>query len=231
MRIDFRTEYQTISVISFSITFISYLFIRDKLELPDSLAYLRNFLLGLGFYVIVFKLNLMLYNKWLWKFIGYKNIDISGCWRYTIRKSATGLNRVGYAYIQQDMYDITIYGFNLGGGNSANGLAIWRSSNVYISHRTLYYDYELVGERPGRASHISKGRSEVHFIQANPKFFFISSCPKEMAGTFYSIPIDVNNSNLTDTFGSLYFERVKTSVLASDIKAQFTKPSEQGSEK
>jgi hypothetical protein len=213
MKIDFRGEYQTISLISFSITFLFYLSIRDYLQIPALPALIQDFLVSLGFYVIVFRIILFSYNKWLWKFIGYRDINISGYWKFKIQKSTYPKQRTGYAVIRQDMYDISIYGFNAGGGNTKDGVAIWHSSTAYIAYRTLYYDYELTGERPGRASRISKGRATVELIGLPPNL---------MTGTYYDIPIaSTEEVKINNIFGSILFERVKPNELPNAIKAQF----------
>lgn len=213
MRIDFRGEYQSISVISFSITFLFYLSIRDYMQIPALPALIRDFLVGIGFYVIVFRIILYSYNRWLWKFIGYRDVNISGYWKFKIQKSTYPKQRTSFAVIHQDMYDISIYGFNAGGGNSEKGVAIWHSSNAYIAHQTLYYDYELTGERPGRSSRLSKGRATVELVGAKPNL---------MTGTYYDIPIATAEEVKTDNiFGSILFERVKSNELPDAIKGQF----------
>ncbi len=217
-KIDFRKDYQDISIISFSITFFLYILVRDYLSISQLPTPILNFILGLGFYVFVFRLILSSYNIWLWKYTRYRDINIEGCWKYVL-ESEKGSPRIGYAIISQDLYHLSLYGFAAGSGDTKKGIAIWHASDAYISGRTLHYDYELFGERPERSSHILRGRTSAELI-IPPKKLFFKQPPIQMTGNFYNIPFATDKNERV--VGSIFFERVSSDELPSAIKAQFS---------
>lgn len=214
MKIDFRNNYETIAVLSFSITFSIFTYINGHIEMVKKLPFfsigIANFLIGLGLYLALFRILMWLYNHYLWKRLGHRDINISGYWKYKIQSDKDqGEQRLGYAVIKQNMYDLQIYGINSGSGESNSGVAMWHSSEAYISHKTLYYDYDLFGERVKRTSRLIKGRSSVELL-GNP--------PKVLAGNYYDVPL---HDDRPTTVGSVMFERIEQAELIASVKAQF----------
>lgn len=221
MKIDFRTEYQTIAVISFALTFIIYLLISQSID-SHTLALsgtLAKFLVSLGLYLLVFRSLLLLYNKWLWKHLWHKAISISGFWCYTIYKSTSHSNVKGYAFVVQDLYDLYIYGFNVGSGGSIQSIGFWHSENAYIAERTLYYDYEVIGERPNRINRIVRGRTTVNLF---------GSPPTQMVGSYIDLPLSSCTPTHDGNFvGSIRFERCSENELSDEVKRLFNEADKQ----
>lgn len=228
MKIDFRSHYSTLSYISFTVTILLYIYFFQEIDVSSQIdvqnetlkRLLVDLFLNIGIFVTVFQGLLTLYNRVLWKFMGYGEIDVSGYWKYTIQ-SKDGY-RSGYAEIKQDMFDIVIYGFNAGSGKSSLGVGIWRSSNSYIAHKTLHYDYDLFAEKPERDFRLAKGHATVELINPKSKISIpgLSPKPVQLVGSWYDIPY---SSKVASNVGSIIFERIESEKLPDLVKAQFQK--------
>jgi hypothetical protein len=210
MKIDFRSEYQVVSVVSFAITFSIFLALLSTLDSLSGIpGFLGKFFVSLGFYLFIFRSLIFLYNKWLWKYLGHRDIAISGYWRYTIYKATSKLSVQGYAYIIQDMYDITIYGFNIGSGGDRTSIGFWRAENIFISSHTLFYDYEVLGERPNRVSRITRGRTTVNLF---------GKPPQQMVGTYMDFLIATSGATTnTNLVGSICYEKCSLEDLSEGV--------------
>lgn len=213
-KIDFRTEYQIVSVISFGVTFALFILLSSLIELEPGLpAFFTKFFLSLGIYIFIFRCLLYIYNKYLWRYLGYKDIDISGYWHYRSYKSLTQTNTEGYAYIDQDMYGIQIHGFNVGSAGDSKAVAIWKTDNVVISRGILNYDYELFAERPHRVSRVMKSKVTLNLY---------GSPPNRMVGTYIDLPIASKEETIrSNLVGSIIYSKCESDILEQAVRNVF----------
>jgi hypothetical protein len=210
MNFDFRREYHTVAIVSFTLTFLVYLALADKFSHFSIVpAVLTKVFVSIGFYMTIFRVVLSIFHHFIWKFSPYKSFYIAGYWRYTIAKS-TARTVIGYARIKQDMYDLTIYGINLGGGGDIGALGFWKGSHCTIDGCTFSYDYEVVGERPQRRSRSTRGRTLVNLFGEPPNL---------MVGSYFDIPmLEPIPGNLV---GSIRFEKCPLASLEGDVAKLF----------
>lgn len=213
-KIDFRTEYQIVSVISFGITFALFILLSSLIELEPGLPeFFTKFFLSLGIYLFIFRGLLYIYNKHLWRHFGYKDINISGYWHYRSYKSMTQTNTEGYAHIVQDMYGIQIHGFNIGSAGDSKAIAIWKTDNVVISRGVLNYDYELFAERPHRVSRVMKSKVTLNLY---------GSPPSRMVGTYIDLPIASKEETIrANLVGSIIYSKCDNEMLEQAVKNTF----------
>lgn len=213
-RIDFRSEYTAVAVISFALTFFVFLALVEASTLGagDS-AFITKVFLSVGIYLAIFKGILTIYNKYLWKYLGYRDIAIDGYWHYRSYKSTTQTNTEGYALVIQDMYGIQIHGFNIGSAGDMNAIAMWRTDNVSISRGTIFYDYELFAERPNRVSRVMKSRVTLN-LYGKP--------PQQMVGTYIDLVIAAKDETIrSNLVGSVVFRRCELPELSKSTRELF----------
>lgn len=212
--IDFRNEYSVVSVISFAATFLIFVVFTSVIEIGTSIPeYAAKFFLSLGLYLAIFKSLLWLFNKYLWRYFGYKDIDVAGHWHYRSYKSTTQTNTEGYAYIAQDMYGIQIYGFNVGSAGDKKAIAMWKTDNVNISRGVLNYVYELFAERPKRVSRVMK---------SNVALNLYGTPPDKMVGTYIDLPIaSIDETIRSNLVGSIIFTKCNYEELSYVVKELF----------
>ena len=109
-----------------------------------------------GFYILLFRLFLIFYRRFLWKFIN-PDINLNRCWDLAIMDQGGLQYRIGSVFIKQDFDDIEILGSNYDAVTNELLVSIWNAEEAWIYGMKLHFNYKVkravgdTGSKTGRA--------------------------------------------------------------------------------
>ncbi len=188
-----RYVWQIASAATFIVLLVQIVIIRKVLEplgeagLPSLLL---TVLLSTGLYVLLFRIFVSLFFRYVWKRI-HSELDLAGDWEMRLVSQDEGTRRTGRLRIVQTADEIRIVGENWEDSADGDLRSRWRSSAAWIDGLTLSFAYTVdrtSGELAGK-----KGMAFLNFDGNRP--------PQKLLGAYY----DLSSSQAK---GEIRWERV-----------------------